>query len=119
MTVSRANWRVDSRASACLTITSETLPRFAGAERVSKVDLVVSGLPWAVFSDRDQTELLDTTIERMGEGARFATFAYLQGLLLPAGKRFRRKLDSRFREVETSRTVWRNLPPAVVYRCRR
>ena len=86
---------------------------------MARVDLVVSGLPWAVFSDSEQTELLDTTIELMADGGHFATFAYLQGLLLPAGRRFRHKLDARFREVQTSQTVWRNVPPAVVYCCQR
>ncbi len=53
------------------------------------------------------------------EQGQFATFAYLQELLLPAGLRFRRMLRHYFREVSTSRTVWKNLPPAFVYRCRR
>ena len=50
-------------------------------------------------------------------GGQFATFAYLQGLLLPAGQRFKDKLAQSFSKVEKSPTVWRNLPPAFVYRC--
>ncbi len=88
-------------------------------EGVSVIDAVVCGLPWAAFRDAEQTELLDATVELLADGGYFATFAYLQGLLLPGGQRFRRKLRPRFREVEVSRTVWRNLPPAFVYRCRR
>ena len=45
------------------------------------------------------------------------TFAYLQGLLLKAGKRFRKRLDDTFANVRRSPTVWWNLPPAFVYRC--
>ena len=49
-------------------------------------------------------------------GGRFATFAYLQGLLVPPGQKFRRRLDDYFTRVERSRVVWWNLPPAFVYR---
>jgi phosphatidylethanolamine/phosphatidyl-N-methylethanolamine N-methyltransferase len=85
-----------------------------GAE---KADCVVSGLPWAAFSDSAQDRLLDSTLSALRDGGRFTTFAYLQGLTLPAGRRFRRKLAQRFSEVGRSRVVWRNLPPAFVYRC--
>ena len=88
-------------------------------EGVSSIDAVICGLPWATFPEAEQTELLDATVDLLAEGAYFATFAYLQGLLLPGGQRFRRKLRPRFRKVDVSRTVWRNLPPAFVYRCRR
>jgi len=35
------------------------------------------------------------------------------------GRRFRKLLESTFSEVTTTRTEWRNLPPAFVYRCRK
>ena len=67
----------------------------------------------------NMTELLDATGHVLREGGQFVTFAYLQGLLLPAGQRFKRKLRDHFGQVETSRTVWANMPPAFVYRCRK
>lgn len=81
------------------------------------IDCIVCGLPWASFGDELQDTLLDATGAVLRVGGRFATFAYLQGLLLPSGRAFRRKLRERFASVTTSRTVWRNLPPAFVYRC--
>lgn len=78
-------------------------------------DCVICGLPWAAFDESLQDTLLDTLVAILRPGGRFLTFAYLQGLLLPAGRRFRRKLRSRFTHVATTRTVWRNLPPAFVY----
>lgn len=78
-------------------------------------DAIICGLPWASFSDELQDRLLDTILDILHPGGRFVTFAYLQGLLLPAGKAFRQKLRSRFSEVERTRTVWLNLPPAFVY----
>lgn len=81
------------------------------------VDSIVSGLPWASFDDQLQNELLEATLEILKPGGMFATFAYIHGLVLPTGRRFRQKLDTRFGGVETSEIVWRNLPPAFIYRC--
>ena len=88
-------------------------------EGIESVDVVVCGLPWASFAEDQQDEYLDAMMTVLGPGGRFATFAYLSGLLLRAGRRFRRRLRNHFSEVDTSKTVWRNLPPAFAYRCRR
>ena len=79
-------------------------------------DRIVCGLPWAAFPEKLQDDLLDTLHEVLRPGGIFVTFGYLQGLLLPAGQRFRRKLQNRFPRVTTSPTLWRNFPPAFVYR---
>jgi len=78
-------------------------------------DCIICGLPWASFKQDLQDELLDVILDILKPNGRFLTFAYLQGLLLPAGMRFRRKLSSRFTVVRTTRTVWMNVPPAFVY----
>ncbi len=84
---------------------------------VTTVDCVISGLPWAIFSDAVQDELLDATFQVLREGGQFVTFAYMHGLALPAGRGFRKKLRGRFRKLDRSPVVWRNTPPAVVYHC--
>lgn len=86
---------------------------------IEKVDAVVCGLPWASFSSEVQDEFLDAMFEVLPPGGQFATFAYWQGLLLPAGQRFRRFLREHFSTVEQSPTAWKNVPPAFVYRCER
>lgn len=83
------------------------------------VDSTISGLPWAAFSPDRQEKLLDATVQALKPGGRFATFAYSHAAWLPPGRRFRELLDSRFKQVETSKVVWRNTPPAFVYRCRK
>ena len=88
-------------------------------EGIEQVDAIISGLPWAAFPESLQTQFLDAAMSVLKPGGQFVTFAYLQGLLLPAGKRFRRMLQRYFAEVGTSGVVWFNLPPAFVYRCRR
>ena len=81
------------------------------------VDAIVSGLPWASFGEGLQERLLDATMEILGSGGSFATFAYIHGLVLPTARAFREKLEGRFGEVGRSGIVWGNVPPAFVYRC--
>ena len=84
-----------------------------------RVDAIVSGLPWASFKSSLQRDILDAMFSMLPPGGKFATFAYLQGLGLPAGKRFSKLLKQNFSQVGKSRPIWRNLPPALVYRCTR
>lgn len=84
---------------------------------IDRVDAIICGLPWAAFSPEMQDRYLEAMFEVLPPGGKFATFAYWQGLALPAGRRFRAFLRENFREVEQSPTAWRNLPPAFVYRC--
>lgn len=95
----------------------ENVRAILGTLGVTHVDCVVCGLPWAAFDAELQDRLMDATLDVMRDGARFTTFAYLQGLLLPAGRRFRRYLWEHFDDVARSPIVWRNLPPAFAYRC--
>jgi phospholipid N-methyltransferase len=90
------------------------------AERgVLHVDAVVCGLPWALFDESTETRLLTEIGQAIGPTGAFTTFAYLSGMALPAARRFRRSLRSRFEEVLVTAPVWRNMPPAFVYVCRR
>jgi phospholipid N-methyltransferase len=86
---------------------------------IDEIDCLLCGLPWASFSEAQQNAILTSMMSALKPGGQFVTFAYLQGLLLPAGRRFKRKLGKYFSEISKSRTVWWNLPPAFVYRCRR
>ena len=83
----------------------------------TRADVVISSLPWACFPDPLQDRLLGAIYEALPEGGRFLTYAYMQGILLPPARRFRKKLRARFRKTDFSSVVWRNLPPAFLYRC--
>ena len=74
----------------------ENLPSILQHRRLDAVDCIVSGLPWAVFADDLQDRILDVTCSSLAPGGRFATFAYVQGLALPAAQRFAAKLQQRF-----------------------
>ncbi len=85
--------------------------------KVEQADCIVSGLPWSVFPDELQTEILDAMMTVLRPGGSFSTFAYVHGLLLPGARRFRSKLDHYFSQVTPSSPVWLNLPPAICYAC--
>ncbi|MFP5023030.1 class I SAM-dependent methyltransferase [Pseudonocardia phyllosphaerae] len=90
------------------------------AERdVHHVDAVISGLPWSLFGAELQQAILDQVVEVIGETGAFATFAYSHTLPMPSARRFKATLRDTFDEVVATRTVWRNLPPAFCYLCRR
>lgn len=84
---------------------------------MQQVDVIICGLPWASFPESLQRSILDATLDVLKPGGQFATFAYWQGVVLPAGMRFSKRLRASFSDVHRSPTVWRNLPPAFVYRC--
>ncbi|MBB2915457.1 phospholipid N-methyltransferase [Streptosporangium becharense] len=95
------------------------LPELLRERGLERADAVVSGLPWAAFSDETQTRLLDAVTAIMGPHTAFTTFAYSFAKRLPPARRFRSRLLSTFEEVVVGRTVWGNLPPAFVYHARR
>ena len=99
--------------------TAENLPYIMESADIKHLNTIVSGLPWAAFPEKLQVGILNSVVYSLCEGGYFTTFAYLQGLLLPAGKRFKKLLNQTFKEVNISRVVWNNFPPAIVYRCKK
>ncbi len=77
-------------------------------------DSIVSGLPWTVFNDRLQDELLDAIVASLRPGGTFATYTYIHSTAVPSGKKFRKKLKRRFSQVGETGIVWKNVPPAMV-----
>ncbi len=84
---------------------------------VKHVDAIVSGLPWAGFSDKQQDDILEKTLLVLREEGVFITFAYLHGLVLPGGIKFKKKIKRLFSQVTISPVIWENIPPAIVYTC--
>ncbi len=82
-------------------------------------DAVISGLPWTAFPRALQEAILGNVLPHLAPGGCFVTFAYWGFHKLPSGRRFRGLLHEMTHGVETSRVVWRNLPPAFVYIARK
>ncbi len=79
------------------------------------IDAIVCGLPWTAFPEELQTAILDRAFGVLKPGGVFATFAYTGFHRLPRGQKFRELLTKRSSRLETTATVWRNMPPAIVY----
>ena len=93
----------------------ESLPQWGTALGGVKYDRVVSGLPWALWTESHQRLVMDLLIPYLASGARFVTFHYWHSRLLGRVQATRRVLKERFVRVGHSRTVWANLPPAYVH----
>jgi phospholipid N-methyltransferase len=85
---------------------------------ITRVDTVVSGLPWTLFSRDAQRGIMEQVSRVLVPGGVFTTFAYRHVMNLPTQRRFRELLEQSFDEVHVTPTVWRNVPPALAYQCR-
>ena len=82
-------------------------------------DAILSGLPFAVWEPERQDAVLDAVLATLKPGGRFVTFTYAHTAMLSKARRFRSVLLERFQTVTISPVVWKNTPPAMVYRCQR
>jgi phospholipid N-methyltransferase len=86
-------------------------------EKITSLDCIISGLPWSIFPEQLQKDILSAIVDTLSPDGSFTTFSYLQSTLLPRGHLFYKLLKSFFVNVDRSPIVWKNLPPAFVYRC--
>jgi phospholipid N-methyltransferase len=100
----------DSAANLAALLEKDGLP---------KADAVLSGLPWAHFPERLQSEILESVVAALAPNGTFVTFAYCSGFLLPGSYSLRRHLRTKFSQVRTSPWIFKNLPPAFVYYAKR
>ena len=83
-----------------------------------RVDLAVSGLPWLATSPPDRT-IFRPLARLAAPGGAVTQLAHAWIRFFPHAKRVQRNLEAIFEEVVVTRTVWANVPPAVVYVARR
>ena len=77
---------------------------------------VVSGLGWSATRPGREDSLLPVVARALADDGVFVQFAYCATAWAAPARALRAELDECFAAVETSPVVWRNLPPAVVYR---
>jgi phosphatidylethanolamine/phosphatidyl-N-methylethanolamine N-methyltransferase len=95
------------------------LPSLLDERGLRHADVVISSLPWTIFEPAAQDLLLQAVLDVLAPHSVFSTFAYLHAAPMPGARRFRELSARHFEEVISSRTVWRNLPPAFVLHARR
>jgi phosphatidylethanolamine/phosphatidyl-N-methylethanolamine N-methyltransferase len=93
---------------------AERLPELL-AEREVFADVVVSGLPWAAYRGR-LTEAVAAALHPTGV---FTQFTYTWTRWAGPSKRQLTGFRRCFEEVVLTRTIWGNLPPALVHVMRR
>jgi phosphatidylethanolamine/phosphatidyl-N-methylethanolamine N-methyltransferase len=86
---------------------------------VAVADTVVSGLGWSATRPGRADSLVPLIARCLAEDGAFVQFAYRWTSWARPARALRAELGARFADVETSRVVWRNLPPAVVHRAAR
>ena len=95
------------------------LLRILSEQGIDRVDAIVCGLPWATLPISLQGTVFAGIDRALVPGGVFVTFGYLQSLILPGAWVLRRQLHRVFAEVGRSPVVWRNVPPAFAYICRK
>lgn len=99
------------------------LPALLAERGLGGADVVVSGLPWAAYPEPGRAcaapRLTDVIAGALRPDGAFTQFNYVWSRWAPPARRQHRWLREAFEEVVASRTVWPNLPPALVYLARR
>lgn len=116
----RANFR-DKRL-VLLQTRAEHLDTELQRRSIERVDGVVSSLALGFFTDTDRKAVLEAFLPFMGEGSVYTQYQYMQGIELRDGRLRRFSVHSLLRHYFRSvrrQSVWRNIPPAYVYACKK
>ncbi|WP_062206555.1 class I SAM-dependent methyltransferase [Streptomyces sp. NBRC 109706] len=101
-----------------ITGSADRLPELLAERGVGAVDAIVSGLPWTVYFDGPRP-LARVLAQVLAPGGVLTQFSYPWTAWTPPARRQRAELRAAFEELLVTRTVWRNVPPALVYVARR
>jgi phosphatidylethanolamine/phosphatidyl-N-methylethanolamine N-methyltransferase len=93
---------------------AEHLGRHLGGR---KAQCVISGLAWGNMLPAAQDRIMNAITGSLAPDGQFVAFAYIHARYYPTTLRFRKLMFRGFARVETTPVIWRNLPPAYVYRC--
>jgi phospholipid N-methyltransferase len=96
---------------------AEHIRRCLNRQGRKRADYIISALPWGNMGCKLQDRILRSVFGTLSEQGKFTTFAYVHTRWLPTAHHFRQRLRKHFAEIATSKVVWKNLPPAFVYRC--
>ena len=95
------------------------LPALLALRGITGADAVVSGLGWSATRPGREDPLLPVVARALADDGVFVQFAYCATSWAAPARALRAELGACFTDVEISPVVWRNLPPAVVYRASR
>ena len=88
------------------------------AERRLSADTIVSALPWAALRATSPRPLPSVLADVLTEDGVLCQLGYAATRWAPPARQQLADLRSAFEQVQVSRPVWRNLPPALTYLAR-
>jgi phospholipid N-methyltransferase len=91
---------------------AESLPLWV---QPNSVDVIVSSLPWTMFSEDTQSRTIKAIVQSLKPGGVFLTYICANARLYPPANTFLRLLRQNFSNVRRNDLEWRNIPPAWVY----
>ncbi|WP_338677751.1 SAM-dependent methyltransferase [Streptomyces sp. SCSIO 30461] len=92
-----------------------SLPRQLAVRGLTAADVIVSSLPWTACRGK----FLSAVCQSLDSAGVFTQFSYVWTWWAAPSKRRLNDIQNAFEEVVVSRTVWRNVPPALIYIARR
>jgi phosphatidylethanolamine/phosphatidyl-N-methylethanolamine N-methyltransferase len=97
---------------------AETIGTYLRRHRLHQADVVVCSIPWAVTPEDLQRRIMGQVAAALAPDGVFTAYTYIGAARTPRGRHYGHLLRELFRTVEVSKVVWRNVPPALIYRCR-
>ncbi len=95
------------------------IQKYLKKHHLNRCDCIISSLPLASFNRKQQELSLQAIFDVLHPDGIFSTFTYVHSQFLPGGIFTRNKLEEMFEKVRKKKIIWRNLPPASVYFCRK
>lgn len=97
---------------------AENIQKYLQKHNLQQCDAVISSLPWTFFDQHTQKQIFISVYNSLAANGKMVTYSYLHGLIFPSGKRFKKLLYQHFPNIQ-KKIVWKNLPPAIVYECKK
>lgn len=97
---------------------AENIHKYLQKHNLKQCDAVISSLPWTFFDQQTQKQIFTSIYNSLAANGKMITYSYLHSLIFPSGKRFQKLLSHHFPNLQ-KKIVWKNLPPAIVYECKK
>ncbi len=97
---------------------AQNIQKYLQKHNLQQCDAVISSLPWTFFDQDTQKQIFISVFNSLAADGKMVTYSYLHGLIFPSGKRFQKLLYQHFPNIQ-KKIIWKNLPPAIVYECKK
>ena len=94
------------------------LQNYLKRHNLKHCDTIISSLPWTLLTREMQDKIFNAISASLSPKGKMFTYSYFHGLLFPSGRRFLKLLKQHFPHIQ-KKIVWRNIPPAIVYECKK